>query len=1384
MSEVVETLNLKSERKTEYSETGKARWYAIQSSIYECFSLILNSRDSLPTLKITSQKLLEVLSSFIIALQLISLNWKIHPEIDDFDSYKNYWKFLGYASFDNICADSDFLLGCYFGSLLLIFITAVLVSIIYSLKLMNKRVSSVLKFMARNCIKFVSIIGLIPIITIFTLTIKYSLNNGNQVYEYRYCNSCNLNRSPEEILASIVCLCIVILFSVTYQIFSAELRHTSKQENIKAKAHSLLDIEMVIFSLVSTFSFTYLNTYSTFYYKYVLLLFPIRLVWKFFYLIPYYNSIANEIYITKNAMIGTATAIFLFGIAISNAGAIFLLFLICIPITVALLLDRFKNVFSKLGKNNSIPQNQYEFELKFRNLLSEQKEIIMHDFKEVKSFYRFIHDKLIVIWETNYCLFILQDERLARIKLAKAKEMGFSMEGNFQEWLCLKSFQDAKVENNEDVNMIYYLLEIEEVKKDDELLCHYMMRFWREITTKGPKLSAVFSFSAKLTRTLDKVKKEYASLIARFPHSANLNELYGSLLQDLLGDYENGAKLLRKRESLRVVDSQHSQDKFVLFNEINGIMLVSAEKASFGAITYVNEKAAQILKQTALGIIGSKLSSYIPSPFDQNHDKHMENFIENCVNPEVGSSMAICLQTARGYLVECRLKIWLSSARRQLYYMVSIKQIHKSRQIALISASGMIFSHSEMFPHFIDNTSDTLKGKLLSDLIPNFDISLIELNVPKRFSINNKEILLVHSEYSINKTIVHFIFLIHEKHEIDEWAHKSQDYLYSEAKKELNSATLKVPNKKVPLSHSFSNEKKAIINTLDISVEETEIPKEITKSQLSASSASYSISSSLSNRMALRSENNLKIFKFTLLITILVAMAMNIIILCFILSQINHSNDLNAIKHLGVILFDSSKIGYLSRALEVGKNRKNFNYTYYKNLFNGAVVEVDNNRNFLFEDLPKWDYCSSSEIIKKSIIPIWNPNSIENMTYLNLYDAVSNMLSYAYPYSGLIENDLDHKDSEFYLIVNHLGQFYNYVNGSFSGFISCEKDRLASETMNINYLTIMGLCVLGICTLVLIPIAKRLQDNFNGLLNHVKKLAHSSYYELHQNCLNRLSTVHDFSQDNEDLKRPKFQDVEIKSREGYHLMLLCFVFILFSSGYYIIVTFWLYPSCTSLLDQRFDFMEFWYVRSASISEVAFWTRETSLRGNNTLEQLLNSHYNFQKPPNELFNAIKKFMITSKDVEDLDNRNMYSSYLIQFIFENQTNPKNIMWKYGSFPASNVIILDSYYQAFSNAAIPSDLALWYTRASILQNAIKNITDMADIASKTVIEERLNDIIYITAGYCVFCVLLYIFFYTPFVAFEKRKISRLQSITSLVPSGFFQKKDEVSHEFLKTS
>ncbi|CAG9310510.1 unnamed protein product [Blepharisma stoltei] len=1336
-----------------------------KNAIFGSFLKLYRAKKKNSSFHNLNPKIAQVLSNLIISLQIIRLNWGRNFKSDNYAEI--HWNAFGYISMDQICAQAGILDGCFIGYSCLIFLTVASLLLLAIRSYKDEQFYSHFIIIPSALISILSTIWLIPSTLILAVTFKYSVMRKNDMFEYDSCTNCNLNFGWSGIFVSAANLFLMLFLVYGNEIFQAELRHTFAPQNLKARAHSIIDIDMVIFSFILPIVYVFLSNFSAYFHQAILIMYPLYIIFKTIKCNPYYNLFSNIVVIARNLGIILTTLGFIIGDAIDDSLIPIIFFWFVNPIVLLILLHYLAKKFKNSEKNINLISNQYEFENHFRCILmdeaTEDPEKVLKEFEEALKKPWFTRDKLFIIWQTNFCLYVLKNERLARIRLHKIFYCKSTIESYYQEWVISCLLEKNNIGKYEDIGTIFYFLELEKIKTKDKFLCHKLADFWNEVVAQKPNFDRLEVLANHVSINLKAVNKGYSCLTKKFPSRTACHDLYGTLQINILRKQESGSSMLLKKGSLYSTNLKESKHKSLPFSDSNGFLIISADKSTLGLVVYANSIAAKILKQPINGIVGSNLRTYVPYPYSTHHDKYLKNFITTCTDPEASIGMSHFLQTERGYLVESNFELHFVSLIKHIYFVAIMKPMLKKRECAVLSDNGMIYAHSEHFLQYIECPKSTGRGENMNDLIPDFDFSLLKSGYPILVNQNKKSILFVLKRITKKSTTFNLLLLIHKKEEMDEW-NKGED----EWQKELEESW--------PSNFEWKDfiSKEKLINREEINEENLDYQEFIERDNietvaspaLNGSSQSSSISLIVGEKIMKKAQMVLNSIKWSLLISIMVLISINLGILIYIWAEVNHSANLANIDHLASLMRHITVLAHLSRALSLAAEYSALNITFYQVSLAESINILDSLHHPILSDYKKWDYCSSSDIVKHKLIPMWSLNTPYPI-YYNLYDMIAKFIDHGRSYQNSVGKNYDYQDVEFFLIVNSLGQSYKILNDSLNGLMECEINRIKESDEIIVILYVIGFSLIGLVGAIFLILMINLHKNYNRIWNFIRKHAAIAYKDLIKSCFDRLTTIHDSDHSQQVLKRLKHQKGSINEKFSKKFAILCSIIIFISFFQNFIVGYVLYPPCKQNLIKRYRLLEAYHNRIGQISEACYWISVLSFSKNSSSDSLLSKFYDFPNANHNIFDIVKRYQNTLHVTSSKKYRGLFSNTLKKQVFESLPGTSDDYFDLGIYSASLLMNQEMIFYAYSKVEyIGEEINTLFVRAWNLQNMIMKATPLLVSNSKSYVNDKVSHIIYMAIIFAILYFLAYFLLYWPAIIREHHKLQKLYDISQLVP------------------
>ncbi|CAG9325534.1 unnamed protein product [Blepharisma stoltei] len=424
----------------------------IKYQFYDFFGTLFKS-GYMSNLNKKKQIFIDVVISIIFSLQLNSFCWYSNMSITNWSSYKFFWECLGYFNIENLCEFFDIFDVCFYGVFAYVSYVIFIILSLGILKIYWKFTPEYIVLVSQKFIFPLAYFTFIPILTILVVGFKYLTNT--QTKQAKYDTNSNLKSISIGIYGAIFCIIYIaffFIFAISYEMLTAELRHSSSKRNIKAKSNSELDILLIIFYGLICILYYCFDESTVLYLQCFQAIFSSIFTYLFIKNMPYYNTYANSIQACGLCSLSVTSLSFFFAEFINDTSITIIFFLFLQPILMTLAIRRIK--LNQIKIQNYSFNNQSEFELKIRNLLinyeDSNKDLIFEMFSKFSNDNNIKKSDLYVIWETNFCLYTLNDIRLARVKLLKIKNLYSTIEGGVQKWKI-----DKKIKNENLSDMRY-----------------------------------------------------------------------------------------------------------------------------------------------------------------------------------------------------------------------------------------------------------------------------------------------------------------------------------------------------------------------------------------------------------------------------------------------------------------------------------------------------------------------------------------------------------------------------------------------------------------------------------------------------------------------------------------------------------------------------------------------------------------------------------------------------------------------------------------------------------------------------------------------------------------------------------------------------------------
>jgi hypothetical protein len=211
------------------------------------------------------------------------------------------------------------------------------------------------------------------------------------------------------------------------------------------------------------------------------------------------------------------------------------------------------------------------------------------------------------------------------------------------------------------------------------------------------------------------IKIKYEENLANHPLSQQMNEMFGTILIEILGEPELGQTYLElSRSKIKKKDTDKRKELFS--NKDSCIMIISGKEETLGTVVYMSLSMCEFLGIPSEDSKDYNLSDFIPKPYDYNHNRLLYGYIEHGLSQYLFDGIEICLRDREGFLVETILNVECVGYDLKSNFIVVVEPLDKSEgAIALAGRDGVIHMHSKNFPKSIGQNKYKLETSNLSE---------------------------------------------------------------------------------------------------------------------------------------------------------------------------------------------------------------------------------------------------------------------------------------------------------------------------------------------------------------------------------------------------------------------------------------------------------------------------------------------------------------------------------------------------------------------------------------------------------------------------------------------------------------------------------------------
>ncbi|OMJ65764.1 hypothetical protein SteCoe_37652 [Stentor coeruleus] len=1323
------------------------------SKIYEILSSIFTENLAVGR-SIKLQKIYSTVIMCLVVLQNFKIMWTSTMSLPSWRSYSPFWKAIGKTSFDNLASDLNLL----FPYLIFVISTHIIIIsiIIWQIirKLSNKEAPKYFIRILRYFLMINCDLNFIPGTIVLVLMFKYSLITDDVIREYfNTPNSSTLNLGLAGKVISVIFLTLNLVIAIIYEGFSFEIRHSYNKYDINSKARPNIDIFVKVFQFGYCFMFAFFIEDHFIVYLSIYIVINAFFVFKFCYSMPYYSYYMNFIKILIHFEGATIGLYFILACVIENGTTVIVLSIFMqplLPFFIKLLIDYRVTLLKTASEITSFDV----FELTAREMLtsSEKSEQLI---KFMNTNFKREGNKLIYVYQANYCQDILHNSSIAGVKISQIKFTGFTFISNFQVFKCQQKLEKFNFKTNEALRLCLFLLKYDQVIKNEKHFCINYLELLNKSKKENPQLSEIKRTLEVFYKELDKILEKYDFLVQNYPDSQIVNKDIATFMIDILYDQDKGQIYINKLNQL--LQKKKYDKKIDFFSDPNAcLMIVSGKRKNAGKIVFASPTLCSLLEISYEEAKEHFIGDFIPKPYAFEHQKVLENFAETVLNTFTYECVSAIMCSKDGFLIECLVSTECVGYNSKVVFVTMIQPIlNDNNEIAILNDIGQIMSHSKGFPKLFGVESPKLNYELLTKFISKNDyISLKNHeNVAYTSSLNsNKGAFLSLKPFSIFKIPVSLLRIEKEEFSGNTKNDKTRSTFYLDQSN--NITELKFDN--------VEDNEKFILNTNEIII--TDENAYLEKNRLTSKTTSKSTSSfSTYTKNIKHFITVLRIFqcfKICLTLTIISVILSLFVLLGYVYSEILHAISLNSLLHIGSLYFNLSKLGLYARSLDLS-NQFLTEYFFNQENFHVIIEDLNTLNSQISKDYDQWSYCPFSQIIKESIVDVWFQETKNTMIKENLVDIVNDVVCNAKEMEKNLVSKKLYEENLFYILYNGFRVSMHELEKAFNGFNKCEVQRTNDMNYMVTYLTIFGSVLFSVLFLILsasIFVLNKKQSAIWGLL--IVKIK-ENYKTIKGNILNRLTRVHN-NTDYDALEDNLTTKDRFSINHSIKYLLIVSSLILIITFFYLSFYFIFYNKILEYLLFRLDFLNVMVNRRTKLTQASYFSLE--IIANNKNQDLANRFSNFTifPEPEMLF---EKLITELSGISQVFLNPSYKKntpknvwILINDKFEN-SNP---ILKYGISPAYKSLMLIDLKDKLEYA----DMGSYFNDINDVIDSFENINPITDQALKNKVLDEFYLLMVFDILAAFVLISLCLFIYKVYFTREKKEMEYIKSVLRIIP------------------
>ena len=759
--------------------------------------LLLYSVDQFRAKSKSLRFFLQLVHEIMIFGQNSQFFWFTSIKIEGWDSTKAFLEIINLASFDYFSFTYNFF--NQFVIVVLIINFLFYCSIIYLLResYCQRAVKNWVQFLLQSLMYLIGELLFIPILLTSLLVFKYSAKEDSVISEYSLTQSSNgVIFGEVGKYASIVFILSHLLITVLYEGVSYDCRHVEDSVLSSAKLTAKSEVVWKVLMIFNCFGFFYFQKDNYVIYLQVIIVVYLGNALYILIQLPYYCRHRALFKMMQNIDCGYAGIAFLIGYKIDSAPFIVIIFCILQPALIILTYNCILYRYSKLTSSAllSIHSSFSSFERSIRAELS-HPEGKVSTLLELSKHYKQTKENYNLILQAYYSLDNLRNPSLANSKASTIKLSSFDFFSNIQIYKC--KFICEKAATTSSVSRAHKeFIDFCKAKEQDKDFCFLFIKFLDAIVRRDCKIETIKKLATRLANKKGKLMSKFGILVDRFVDPCELNEFYGSLLCDLLGEEELGKSLLDQ------VSSMKTEKKIMIGNGNNEnkcYFIVSANEKDSGRILYFTRKFANLFEVSIDKIENLSFYDMIPESLKKQRRSSIKKFLENYSSTNLKECRASFILNSQGFAIECSLDIEIVGYEGSLNFFCALTPADHKLEFVIIDKFGMIIANSKEVNKVVQHTSRYLEASHIDCIfeVPIFESIKSGNILSYKTKDTNAKVYILLKSTNLMHSIVYFSESFMELSSIDLHFTDKPYHVFPEEYNDLNKQTKYIHSQKI-----------------------------------------------------------------------------------------------------------------------------------------------------------------------------------------------------------------------------------------------------------------------------------------------------------------------------------------------------------------------------------------------------------------------------------------------------------------------------------------------------------------------------------------------------------------------------------------------------------